>query len=287
MRWFTIFCLSVFSLFSSSFVTVQFNGQLGNNLFEAAAAHALAWDHQAECYFLPLEPKEVMEHVFFRCKFQSSLPVHAIWKEPALSYRPIPFVPNLLLVGYFQSEKYFAHHRARILELFTPRADDLEYMHQRYRWLIDHPNTVGIQVRYYQGEDPSGVIYPQYGKDYFSKAMALFSESALFVVSSNNLAFARSQIPAAGKNVVFLENEPPYIDLFLLSFCKHNIISNSSFGWWAAWLNQNPEKTVVCPQILFHGLPTQDYCPAEWLRIDALPLFGTPGNVRNTVEKRN
>ncbi len=171
--------------------------------------------------------------------------------------------------GYFQSEKYFAHQRQKILELFAPRQDDLDYMHKKYSWLFENPNTVGVQIRHYKSDPTLGNLYPQYGRDYLEKAMALFPEASLFVISSDNLEFAKKNMPPSAKNVVFLENEPHYIDFYLLSFCKHNIIANSSFGWWSAWLNQNPNKKVVRPSKLINGFDIKDVYPESWITIDA------------------
>ena len=119
--------------------------------------------------------------------------------------------------------------------------------------------------------------------------MDLFPSDALFIVSTNNLAFAKEQVPQEGRRVFFLENEPPYIDFYTLTLCKHAIISNSTFGWWAAYLNTHPGKVVVCPKIwLFKGKPNielatkhpqlypqeyPDVYPPDWIQIDASPIF--------------
>ncbi|MBI2743552.1 MAG: alpha-1,2-fucosyltransferase [Chlamydiales bacterium] len=253
------------------FVIANIYGQLGNNLFQVAAASALAWDNGVDPYFPSFRSSSpVYQRVFFRVNRR---PPHQNisfeWNEPSYAYTPIPYQPNMRMIGYFQSEKYFAHHRERLLELFAPHPDDLAYMKQKYQWLFEHPNTVGVQLRYYKFEFPTEDLYPQYGRDYLEKAMAVFPKSALFVVSSNNLDFAKKSIPHWVKNVVFIENEPHYIDFYLLSFCKHNIITNSSFGWWSAWLNQNPNKIVICPSLWIKGFPTQDACPKEWFDIEA------------------
>lgn len=252
-----------------SFVAANIFGQMGNNLFQVASACALAWDHQADPCFPDFDPaSSVFQHVFYKCsRGCASATVHFEWNEPAYSYNPIPYTPNMRIKGYFQSEKYFRHHRQKLLALFAPTASDYRYMRTKYWWVFDYPNTVGVQIRDYKFEYPD--IYPQYGKDYLDKALAQFDPSSLFVVSSNNLEFAKKQMPAWVKNVVYIENEANYIDLFLLSFCKHNVITNSSFGWWAAWLNQNPEKIVVRPAVWVKGLAYEDVCPKEWISISA------------------
>lgn len=55
-----------------------------------------------------------------------------------------------------------------------------------------------------------------------------------------------------------------------MSLCKHNIIANSSFRWWGAWLNRNPEKIVIAPNIWFKDTPMPDIIPPEWYRIDII-----------------
>lgn len=256
---------------NSPFVSAQLGGQMGNQLFQVATACALAWSNNALACFPQMDPqKPVVQHVFFRLQkeFPKNRKIIFRYDEPVHSYVPIPYRPCLEIHGNFQTEKYFVQYRNRLLELFAPRSDDLEYMNTKYAWLIQHPNTVGVQLRYYKGEG-AGYVFPQYGKDYLEKAMALFSPTSLFVVSSDNIAYARQCIPTWVKNIVFLEHEPNYIDMHLLSLCKDNIISNSTFGWWAAWLNKNPHKKVVCPALIFRGLPCQDFCPESWIRIEA------------------
>lgn len=240
-------------------------GQMGNNLFQVATASALAWDHGTTAYFprLTHNPK-LYQHLFSRFSlYPPTDEISVEWEELQYAYHPIFYQPKMKLKGYFQSPKYFAHHRDKLLELFAPIPKDWQYIQKKYAWLIDHPHTVGIQIRYYS--DSAGSI--QYGRDFLEKAMALFPKESLFIVSTNNLDFARANLK--GKEVVFLEKEPYYIEFYLLTLCKENIITNSTFGWWAAWLNQNPNPKVVCPLIWFEGVDTADLCPDSWIRIDA------------------
>ena len=68
-----------------------------------------------------------------------------------------------------------------------------------------------------------------------------------------------------------MRSEPLHIDFFMLTFCKHNIIANSTFSWWAAWLNQNPGKIVVRPDEWFGGQPDIGG-PDGWIKIKAKSL---------------
>ena len=285
-------CMAGLAFFSVNggerpFVIGGLSCELGNNLFQIAATSALAWDHQAKPYFpdlvqivdngMPLN----YAHVFFRCS--SKTPKGSIqyqWRLPTSSnfcYTPIPYKPNMKVQeSTYQSEKYFVHHRARILHLFAPLPEDLTYIKAKYGTILDNPCTVGVQIRWFgrKRDEPWNTYLVQYGHDYLSQAVKLFPEDALFIVSSNNEVFARENFPKDLKNVIFLQNEPHYIDLYVLSLCKHQIISNSSFGWWAAWLNQNPEKIVVTPQewidpTWHHLTPVKDVWPESWIKINA------------------
>jgi|GEM_PF-626309 len=253
------------------FVSARIYGRLGNNLFQVAAASALAWDNGARAIFPDLSSNpESLAHVFFRFD-ASNLPAKPslVWNEPAYAYSPIPYFPDMELIGYFQSENHFKKYRERLLHLLSPHPKDLEYIRKKYYWLDEMPDTVGVQLRYYKREFPTESIYPQYGKDYLEKALSSFPASSIFVVSSDAIEYARGSMPAWAENAIFLEGEAPYIDLCVLSLCKHNVISNSSFGWWAAWLNQNPGKEVVCPALWMKDCPASVVCPPEWIQLEA------------------
>ncbi len=273
------FSLALFG--EEPFVIGTIFAELGNNLFQVATACAVAWDHGATPYFPemvenrvdhPFNPQNIplnFEHIFFRCnKTKPEGEISIVWNEKnCVQYHPIPYQPNMRLWGYFQSEKYFIHHRERILELFAPRPDDLEYIRTKYSHVLSHPCTVAILIRD-QYEDPDCRLYFQYGKDFIQKALSFFPEKGiLFVVSGNRTEFAKQCIPEGIENVIFLEGEPHYIHFFLLSLCKHQVITNSTFGWWAAWLNQNPNKKVIAPLHWYTTLePT---FPQDWVLIEA------------------
>lgn len=248
-------------------------GQLGNKMFEIATTCALAWDNNAEAYFPDLGPvreySHDYHHFFFRCNITPpKRPINFYTSTPPYGFTPIQYQPDMQLSGYSQNEKYFAHHRKRILELFSPKASDIRYIRKKYRNILKHPKSVSVHVRYYYAEKSDDPAFLQYDREYYEKAMSLFPADSLFVVTSDNLEFAKKNVPTKGKNVLFITGEPYYIDFILQSLCKHNIICNSSFSWWSAWLNKNPDKIVVRPLRWLGGYPDIGG-PDEWLKISA------------------
>lgn len=255
------------------YITGSILGGLGNQLFEVATTCALAWDHGAEPYFpdyIPLLPhSQDLHHVLFRCAlYPPTTDISCEWATPVYGYQPIPFTNKMKLSGYSQNEKYFAHHRDKLIALFSPKDSDLQYIKNKYTEILNHPHTVCVHVRYYFAEKPDDPAFRQYDEEYYEKAMRLFSDQALFIVISDNMEFAKKIISTKNRQILFIEQEPSYIDFFLQTLCKHNIIGNSTFSWWGAWLNQNPGKIVVRPAKWMDGYPDIGG-PDSWIRVQA------------------
>jgi hypothetical protein len=94
--------------------------------------------------------------------------------------------------------------------------------------------------------------------------------SPKFYIFSNDIEWCRANLQL--KNVMFIDwnsDKESYKDMLLMSHCKHNIIANSSFSWWGAYLNMNPNKRVVAPSKWFKNsdINDQDVIPNEWIKI--------------------
>jgi len=260
LRAFALICLS-FSVFAQApppFVTCYLQGQLGNQLFQIAAAYVYALDHKVDLIIPDLvhqtqwNVKYNAEKLFIHKIAHHELPVApVVWKEPSHNFSPIPSCANLQLFGWFQSEKYFQHRRKEILELFSPPPALLEKVVLKYPALLSDAMTVAVQIRDYRAEQPRGEYHPTHGRAYYKQAMEQFPENTLFFVSSNNLDFAMECTDGLSDHIVYVELDDDIEEFYALSLCKSFIISNSSFGWWAAWLSRFPQKKVFVPRPWF------------------------------------
>ena len=256
-----------------------YGGQLGNQLFQIAATLSLAIDHNAEAVFpdylsrnqygLPINREMVFPHLNFeqpreRVRYQYV-------ENPDFEYAPILYRPNMKTLGYFQSEKYFKHNKDKILPYFEPKHEITSYLQSKYEDLLCHPCTVAIHLRGYLQESPNlKKMFPFLGQDYVEQAASLFPEDALFVIFSDQIEWAKHELKDFSRPHIFIENEKHYHDFYLMSFLKHQIISNSSFSWWGAYLNKNPDKIVVAPYPWFqpnHHLSSEHIIPDEWIKI--------------------
>lgn len=272
------------------FVTGGYHGgRLGNQLFQVAAALSVAFDHKAipvfpdyaewKLYDIP----ENLKNVLFRLNTNKALKLSTtFFEDPNFVYAPIPYTPNMQTRGFFQSEKYFKHNADKILPLFEPRKELVDYLQKKYKTILNHPYTVGVHLRAYKIEDPSilNAMVP-ITFDYVIKAASLYDEEALFVIFTDSVPWAKEILSSFDRPYYIVENESQYADLYLLSYMKHQIISNSTFSWWAAYLNKNPGKIVVAPRPWFqpnwHNAPGNDnIIPSGWFVLNPFTLKVTP-----------
>ena len=178
-------------------------------------------------------------------------------------HRELPFYQNILIDGYFQSEKYFKEYRKEILELFG-------FDH----WI--NKGVVSIHVRrgdYVQFH----TSFPPVDRRYLAPAMRIMAQNGFkkFLVFGDDPQWNRDNLNS-GKypeySFDYSEGLNEFQDMELMSCCEHNIISNSTFSWWAAWLNQNPNKLVISPSMNnWFGkrvkLVTRDIIPESWVQV--------------------
>lgn len=226
-------------------------GRLGNQLFQISATIALALRNEDKYCF----PQWEYEKDFNLNDCFSNIAVTKSYQEPSFVYSPVPYSQNLDLVGYFQSEKYFEDYKYLILSLLTPKVG----------FGIYH-GTTSIHVRRGDYLNLQG-CYEQLDIDYYSRAMNAVP-SKQYLVFSDDIQWCKRHFPS--NNVTFMEGNSPVIDLCHMLACANNIIANSSFSWWGAYLNKNPSKKIIAPSKWFGPKlthDTKDLLPENWIRL--------------------
>jgi hypothetical protein len=272
-------------------ITCNFLGELGNNLFQTATLIGLGTEYNVpfqlindrNCYVSikdrPLELEEMFEHSFdyYGGDISSFTHYKAPDTEGIFEYVPInlDFSKDVVVEGYFQSEKYFKNAKDDIINKFYfPKKSNIDYILNKYGSLLNQ-NTLSIHIRV--GGDRAALqhshknVSTEYYLTAINKALEIDPTIENYIVFSDNIEYCKS-IFGNDENITYIENEKNYIDLFLMSMCKHNIIANSTFSWWSAYLNKNPNKIIVAPKTEWFGpslkhLNLKDLFPQNWITL--------------------
>ena len=242
------------------------NYGLGNQMFQVAALLSFAKDNDFKATFPILkDPKQggYLDNFFRNVSTDEPESIRHCYTEPSFRYSPIPKFKFSFHVtnSYLQSEKYFLHNRQLILDTFKPNEDDLSYLKNKYA--TDHYDT-SMHIR--RGD----YLHDRYSNHHTNLMTTGYYRKALHKLDASKVLLFCDE-PEWAK-IAFPEymvvEEKDYMELYLMSLCKNNIIANSSFSWWGAWLNQNENKTVIAPDNWFgpsNNLPKDDIIPEDWV----------------------
>jgi len=263
-------------------VYIELNGRLGNHLFQIATAASLANKNNCEyavvCHdkYLLSEPDNctIYEYIqqfkgnFFKnVTILKEIPEEIVaFNQESFLFEQIKYVDNIYLLGTFQSEKFFDPEVVR--KQFKIPAELKESLQKKYRHLLSKGVT-SINVR--RGDylnRPHEYNITSMG--FFKKAINYIGKNNSFLVISDDIEWCKKHFK--GKNFYFADNKnTPLEDLFLQTLCENNIISNSTFSWWGAWLNENSNKIVIVPSPWFSKTlafnRTDDLIPESWIKI--------------------
>ncbi len=246
-------------------ISCKLQGGLGNYLFQIAAMYSLSDNVGFDIQNATQVHSNVKKYLpnILRKINTNIKELQYRYDEPSFTYQPLPTNDGILFNGYFQSEKYL--DREKILNLYSIDEDSFNYINSKYSNIL--PNSVSVHVRrgnYLTRQDR----HPVQDIKYYDTSLTKFSECKNILVFSDDIKWCKENF--IGSKFIFIEGEEDYIDLWLMSLCEHNIIANSSFSWWGAWLNQNPNKKVIAPKIWFgpnKKLNTKDIIPKEWIKV--------------------
>ncbi len=179
------------------------------------------------------------------------------------------------LDGFWQSERYFMDVEPHIRQEFTLRHLPCEDS-RKLADFIESVEAVSLHVR--RGDyitNPSTANYHgTCSLEYYRQAVDMIAgylANPYFFIFSDDQSWVQSELHLSHPHSFVANNGPAHAhdDLWLMSLCNHNIIANSSFSWWGAWLNQYDKKIVIAPRNWFRNpdIDTSDLIPANWIRI--------------------
>ena len=273
---------------------VHLRGGLGNQMFQYALYLAAVEsgknasldlshfnkDNQSTQYELGntfsihAAPLPLWEKVLVKASWKFLHLLHQIpYKETDRSFgifnKKVTALQFAYLKGYWQSEKYFEGISKTLRQHFTfpPFSDNknkalFEQIVQR--------NSVSIHIR--RGDYLKNNLNWSLDIDYYNRAIQLIKEKVTapnFFIFSDDTQWAEENIKDPNCHFInWNKGDDSFRDMQLMSNCKHNIIANSSFSWWGAWLNNNEDKIVIAPDKWLSTMEgTRDIIPDSWIQL--------------------
>ena len=266
-------------------IVAKLMGGLGNQMFQYAAALSLAGKHGSEAKvdlsFLNADPDgQYTKRDFELDVFEKQVPVvtgkelegllpntktwwqklfqpdskkwnFAIEQQPGFNREFQNFPDNTYLQGFWQSEKYFKGQEDRIRTAFE-FSSVIRAETKNWEEKISAVNAVSMHVRRgdYVSRPEAALYHGVLNLEYYQNALDLIrkkeNEAQVFIFS-DDLEWCRTHLAIEGK-VNYVNSANAAGEMHLMSLCRHQVIANSSFSWWGAWLNRNPAKIVVAPK---------------------------------------
>jgi hypothetical protein len=287
-------------------VIVKLKGGMGNQMFQYALGRRLSHDwntplklditgfqnqppndtkrHYSLDHFNIIEDFATEKEISrFRFRFGIFSRIRDFYKRKILKQHHVGYEGNILikkknvyLDGFWHNEKYFESIRNILLKEFTLKNPLSPAAGLAAKAISDAgDSSVSLHVR--RGDFASDSATHKYHglmtTEYYGGAIELLKgkvRNLKIFVFSDDIDWVKNNIPFKDEHFYVTNSAIPYHqEVELMSRCKHNIIANSSFSWWGAWLNQNPDKIVIAPEKWLAKTGTDFYkeIPESWIKI--------------------
>lgn len=266
---------------------IRMKGRLGNQLFQYAYLLFMRkkTNYQIPFYFSYIGSKEILSSFPNLSKYQ--LPKgwnelinnvdyeqKYIVQEQGISEIEKIIYPKKAITeynGYWQCVQYADEVRTELMTSLMWNEKALNMNEKDLQTSIINTCSISMHIR--RGDYMSEVNYSIYGKvctiDYYHRAIDMIKK---LVQKDINIYIFTDDIPWVKANFkdpkfTIVETSVEWKDLFLMSLCKHHIISNSSFSWWGAWLGNFPNKVIIAPKWWYYGMKAPDLLPKSWIKL--------------------
>lgn len=260
--------LDVEKIFDDRYTRGNAERSYGLNSFRIQLSEAGEEDLQA---FSFLGCRSLMETI--RCQLATHrLGEYQFYEETKENFAPnrIYISRNCYIKGWFQSDRYFKQYRKIILDDLSPKKDI--QLSEKLKNILSSQKTVSVHIRRGDYVKMKIALPNVYYYNCFRYIRDHVGKDCTYLVFTDDPVWVRRHIefPESVYYVSEEESLKDYEELIVMSRCMHNIIANSTFSWWGAWLNQNPDKTVIAPKRWFLEREYQkDICitPGDWIRL--------------------
>ena len=274
-------------------IIIKIKGGLGNQLFQYAIAKAFSLEtkrkfkldisifewyklHNYGLHHFNIQPEFYTPESKWKMKLKKLFNKVVFYNEDHHQFNYNPNLKDtksdyLFLEGYYQSQKYFIKYEKEIrndFQIITPlkkqTSDMVAYMQS--------VNAVSIHFR--RGDYVGNAVHETDKTEYYKEAMKIIEskvENPVYFLFSDDIPWVKENFTTNFEThyVDFNDAATNFEDIKLMSSCKHNIMANSSFSWWGAWLNPNPNKIVIAPKLWFNDekVNTNDVIPENWIKL--------------------
>lgn len=253
-------------------ITVKIQGGLGNQMFQFACGKALSFKLKQQLLldisFYKTRHRKTkrnfqLDNFNFEINYYNgNLNDFSIIKENNINTIESIKNTNLYLDGYWQSESYFFDISDLIRQCFS--LDNLQI--NKYCDILNNKyKTISLHVRRTDYIKYQHIYFIQ-PKSYYDEAIKIFDNYDYLLVFSDDIQWCKDNFKYS--NIIFVENNSAIEDLYIMSNCTNNITTNSSFSWWAAWLNKNLSKKIIAPKKWWtNSDEINSIIPKDWLVI--------------------
>jgi len=292
-------------------VITKLQGGLGNQMFQYSAGKMLAIKNNSTLkldisWYLTQNKRQYALHHFMvteifakaeevkrllqfnrfslrniTCKLAPKLINHKLIyiKQTDSKYCPSVFSAkgDVYLEGYWQNPDYFSEIQETLRRDFVLKEEAFGKNAEILR-IIRNSNSASIHFRRgdYVYDNKTRMTHPICSDDYYNSAIKILNQNfkdLIFFIFSDDIDWVKKNVIISNPTfyVDWNKEENSFEDLRLMSSCRHNIIANSTFSWWGAWLNSNPGKVVIAPEKWFAdpeiNKQTTDLIPEKWIRL--------------------
>ena len=249
------------------YITCDFMGGLGNQMFQVAHAIAQAKKNNLPTLFrttsyTPLQGKQTLKYknsIFSKLTFNDNIKPTYTVKEKEWAFNPI----NELIIrptsffGYYQSDKNFYGYDDLIRDTFLPKKETMDDLTIEFPELNEGVTCIHVRRGDYL-KSPN--VHPTIDEGFIKEGLKHLTPQKYLMIFSDDIEWCKNNLSGLSDNLVFVDGDfEDYEEIWLMSNCNNYIISNSTFSWWGAFLNKNNPEVVAPSKWFGPNGPTQNY----------------------------